>query len=99
MKDYIQLSQYERAKKKVKDIRAFYMNLMCYCIVIPALIYINLTFSPEFHWFWFSAAGWGVGVLVHGLSAFNFVPFLGYDWQERKIQELMEKDRQQHQKL
>jgi hypothetical protein len=93
MKSYFfEETEYNRAKRKVKEIRSFYYNLACYCILIPALIIMNLTFTPEFHWFWFSVAGWGSALLVHGISAFGYMPFLGKDWEQKKIKELMEKD-------
>jgi hypothetical protein len=38
---------------------------------------------------------WGVGLVAHGLSVFlpNFI--LGKNWEEKKIRELMEKDKNQ----
>jgi hypothetical protein len=83
---------YKMAKDKIKEIKGFYINLMCYVIVIPVLIYINFTYSPEIQWFWFSAVGWGSGVLLHGMFAFGYIPFLGKDWENRKLKELMDKD-------
>ena len=93
---FFEETEYDRAKRKVKEIKSFYYNLACYCIVIPILVYINLTFTPHFQWFWFSAAGWGTGLLVHGLAAFSYMPFLGKDWEQKKIKELMEKDLNKH---
>ncbi|MFP9099026.1 2TM domain-containing protein [Flavobacterium sp. RHBU_24] len=92
MEHYNEREAYKRAKKKVKEIKGFYYNLLCYCIVIPILIFVNLKFSPEFQWFWFSMVGWGTGVLFHGLSAFNVVPFLGSDWEDRKLREFVQKE-------
>ena len=37
--------------------------------------------------------GWGIGVIFHGLEAYNYNPFLGYDWEERKIKEIMDKEK------
>lgn len=90
--------EYERARRKVKEIRGFYYNLLCYCIVIPVLIIINVTFTPEYQWFWFSLIGWGTGLLMHGLSAFGYTPFLGRSWEERKLRELMDKENEQTKK-
>lgn len=90
---FFEETEYDRAKRKVKEIKGFYYNLACYCIVIPTLIAINLIFTPGFNWFWFSVAGWGSGLLIHGLTAFGYRPFLGKDWEQKKIKELMEKDR------
>jgi len=84
---------YERAKKKAKSLRSFYFNLIGYCVVIPILIIINLTFSPEFHWFWFSMLGWGIGVFAHAMEAFSFNPFLGKDWEERKLKQFIAEEK------
>jgi hypothetical protein len=86
--------RYQKAKKKAKEIREFYYHLTAYCVIIPIIITINLVFVPEFHWFWFTVFGWGTGLTIHALSTFGFVPFLGQDWEERKIREIMEKERQ-----
>ncbi|MXN89880.1 histidine kinase [Flavobacterium sp. Sd200] len=85
---------YLKARQKAREIRGFYYNLMCYSIVIPILVFINLKFNPQFHWFWFSLVGWGTGVVFHGLSAFGRIPFMGADWEERKLREFMEKDKE-----
>ena len=79
---------YYRAKKRVEELKAFYANLTAYCIVIPVLVYINLTFVPDFHWFWFSACGWGFGVLLHGFNTFAY----NGNWEKRKIKEILNKD-------
>lgn len=84
---------YKKAKEKVQNIRSFYINVACYCIVIPFLIYINLRFSPEFHWFYFSMFGWGTGLFFHGMEAYGWNPILGKDWEQRKIKELLEKEK------
>ncbi|MCW2119703.1 histidine kinase [Flavobacterium sp. 7A] len=79
---------YYRAKKRVEELKGFYGNLISYCIVIPFLVFINLTFSPQFQWFWFSAGGWGFGLLMHGIKVFGYRS----DWEERKIQEILRKE-------
>jgi hypothetical protein len=81
-------SAYFRAKKRVEELKGFYGNITAYCCVIPILIFINLTYSPDFHWFWFSAAGWGFGVLMHAFQVFGY----GSSWEERKLKEILEKD-------
>ncbi|MBF6608093.1 MAG: 2TM domain-containing protein [Flavobacterium sp.] len=84
---------YIRAKKKVKEIRSFYYNLTFYCIVIPILIFINLYYVPEQIWFFWPMLGWGIGLMFHGFEAFSYNPFLGKDWERRKIDELVEKEK------
>ena len=78
---------YFRAKKRVEQLKGFYGNLISYCCVIPILIFVNLTYSPKFQWFWFSALGWGFGLLMHAFRVFGY----SSNWEERKIQEILRK--------
>lgn len=78
---------YYRAKKRVEELKGFYGNLISYCCVIPLLIFINLTYSPQFQWFWFSAAGWGFGLVMHALKVFGY----SSNWEERKIKEILQR--------
>lgn len=89
-------SKYIRAVEQVEEIKAFYSGLIAYCIVIPMLIYINLKFVPQFHWFWFPMLGWGIGMVFQGFKAFSYNPILGRGWEERKIKELMDNDKKQY---
>lgn len=86
--NYNENNAYYRAKKRVEQLKGFYANLICYCCVIPLLIFINLTFTPGFHWFWFSACGWGFGLLMHTFQVFGY----GSKWEQRKIQEILNKN-------
>ena len=82
---------YERAKKRVKEIKSFYGNLISYCIVIPFLAIINLITSPKDIWFYFPMLGWGIGIIAHGMSVFA----IGKNWEEKKIREILEKQNRQ----
>ena len=86
---YSEQQAYEKAKKTVKDIKEFYGNLISYTIVIPVLILINLSTYSKFQWFWFPMFGWGLGLLFHGLGVFGY----GKSWEERKIQEILDKEK------
>ena len=88
--------RYQQAKKRVDKIKGFYGNLFFYLVVNLFLLFINLKYSPEELWFYWPMLGWGIGVLFHGMRAFNYTPFLGKDWEQRKIKELMDQDNQQH---
>ena len=88
--EFLEEQRYLKAKKRVKDIKGFYVHLFVYLITIPIIIYVNLAFVPGFHWFWFSVLGWGVGILFHWLGVFGFNKLgLGKEWEERKIREYM----------
>ncbi|GAA4048710.1 MULTISPECIES: 2TM domain-containing protein [Flavobacterium] len=80
-------TSYLRAKERVEKIKGFYGNLASYCVVIPILIIINLNSPHNFQWFWFPMLGWGLGVLFHAFETFGY----GKSWEEKKIQEILNK--------
>lgn len=92
--NYNDEDKYYLAKKKVESIKGFYGNLTAFIAVNVVLILINLYTSPEYLWFYWPLMWWGVGVVFHGLKVFEVFPVLGKDWEERKIKELMEKERE-----
>ena len=85
-------SNYVKALERVERLKEFYQNLASYCIVIPFLIFINLSFSPGFQWFWFPLFGWGLGLTFHFLEVNNYNIFLGKNWEDRKIKEMMKQN-------
>jgi len=93
--DRIEESKYISARKKVDALKEFYGSLISYAIVIPFLYFIWYRFTPgTIQWFWFPAFGWGIGLVFQGLKVYGN-PFLGEDWEERKIREYMNKDEKQ----
>lgn len=88
---HIAEKRYLKAKERMKAIKDFYTNLITYCIVIPFLWWINLR-TTDFLWALFPTIGWGFGVIAHGMEAHGYNPLWGKRWEERKIQELMDKD-------
>jgi two-component system LytT family sensor kinase len=80
---------------KVEKLKEFYQNLASYCLVIPFLIFINLKVSPGFQWFWFPLFGWGIGLAFHFLEVNNYNVFLGKNWEDRKIREMMDAENKQ----
>lgn len=83
---------YEKAKKRVKELKGFYGNLISYCTIIPFLIIINLIVSPKNLWFYFPMLGWGIGVASHAFQVFG----VGESWKEKKIREIMDKQKNRH---
>lgn len=85
--------EYRRARKQARAIRGFYIHLAVYCVTIPVLIAINLTFVPDFYWFPFSMLGWGIGVAFHAMEVYKFTPFLGRNWEQKKIRQFIEEEK------
>jgi hypothetical protein len=78
---------YARAKKRVEELKGFYGNLTAYCVVIPTLAIINYNTFWGVQWFWFPMLGWGLGLSFHAFGVFGY----GKSWEERKIQEILNK--------
>jgi sensor histidine kinase YesM len=73
--------------------RGFYKHAAIYAVVIAGLCAINLLKSPTKLWFLFPAAGWGVGLVMHGLSIWGGAFWLGHEWEERKIAQIMAREK------
>ena len=86
--NYDEENAYYKAKRQVDELRKFYTSLISYCVVIPLLIFINLKFSSQFHWFWFPTFGWGFGLTMKGFRVFGY----SSNWEERKIQQILNKE-------
>ncbi|KAF2509339.1 2TM domain-containing protein [Flavobacterium zhairuonense] len=90
--DRTEAKRYHKAQKKVKEIKGFYEHLTVFILVTAILIFINLMTSPEYLWFIWCIMGWGIGVVIHGLKAFEISPAFSKEWEERKIKEILEKE-------
>ena len=90
--------KYQEALKRVKKIRGFYTHLAVY-VVINIMIFIvniqNLDAGESYFKLenFSTAFFWGIGLLSHGLSVYIPGIIMGKDWEEKKIKELMEKDK------
>ncbi len=80
-----------RARKRVRELRAFYSSAALYATVIPVLWIINL-FGGGKIWAYWPTLGWGLGLAVHGLSVFAGSTFFGAEWEERKVEEVMARE-------
>lgn len=86
-------AKYERAKKRVEELKGFYSHLTVYVLVNLGLLILNLLTSPHSLWFFWPLFGWGIGVVAHAVSTFAPGRFWGTEWEERKIRQLMDKDK------
>lgn len=71
---------------RVRRIKGFYLHIVKYVVVIALLSIINLVTSPHYFWAIWPALGWGIGLIGHGLTTFDMVPFLNADWEKRKVE-------------
>jgi len=87
----IEQQQYQEAKRRVRQISAFYQHLIVYVLVNIGLAVINLTSDPNEIWFFYPLLGWGMGVAAHGLNVFVTEGWAKL-WEEKKIRELLKKE-------
>lgn len=86
-------NKYFKAKQRVAEIKKFYSSLMFYVIFICALGGLNYYLNEWRHpWFLWAAFGWGIGIFFHALKVFRWTPFLGKNWEDRKLKEFMEEE-------
>lgn len=91
-------AKYYEALKRVKRIKGFYTHMVVYVVVNIMLVIVNVQNLNEGEsYFQFknfiTLTFWGIGLLAHGLSVFLPGMLLGSNWEERKINELMEKEK------
>ncbi len=88
---------YISAQKRLKKLQGFYSHLFVYVIINIVLIVISfnnrhLTFDNFFNLRTFATPFfWGIGLFFHAMGVFGSSLFFGKDWEERKIQEIMNK--------
>lgn len=91
-------AKYFEAYKRVKKVKGFYTHAMVYLVINVMIVILNIQDLEsgesyfKMHNF-FTAFFWGLGLLAHGLSVFLPNMILGNNWEEKKIQELMKKEK------
>lgn len=85
---------YEKAAKRVEELKGFYGNLLSYCVFIPFLFFINWRTSPNYWWAFWPMFGWGIGVITHGIKTFG----ISKDWEEKQIRKYMQKEEEESKK-
>ena len=88
---------YLRAQKKLKNIKGFYWHAFWYAVV-NIFLFVMVAVNSDgniWHLGTFSTPlFWGIGLAFHGLSVFGKNLLFGKSWEERKIQEFMDKDKE-----
>ncbi|SEA45371.1 2TM domain-containing protein [Flavobacterium gillisiae] len=91
--------RYDMAYKRVKRIKGFYIHALVY-VLVNAFILISIfnrsMIGDVVFWewqTWNTVFFWGIGLVAHGLSVFGRDIFFGSNWEEKKVQEFMDKDK------
>ena len=79
------------ARKRVKDMKGFYLSATAYVVFIPSLWILNLVMGGQI-WAHWPMIGWGIGLVAQGLSVFAGRSFFGSEWEQKKIDEIMARE-------
>lgn len=93
--------KYDLAVKRMKRIKSFYTHATVYVVINIMIVIMNIqNLEPGESYFklenFFTLFFWGIGLLAHAASVFVPDMVFGKNWEERKINEFMEKERQQN---
>ncbi|QBZ98010.1 2TM domain-containing protein [Flavobacterium sangjuense] len=91
--------KYQQALKRVKRIKGFYTHAVVYVVINIVIIFSKINFTGNGTWNFelrnlSTAFFWGIGLLAHGMSVFMPTLLMGKDWEERKIKEFMDQEKQ-----
>ena len=100
-------ASYQRAKKRVGEIREFYHHLFIYLLFnVPLLVFTDqiaaflqdtVYDNQEFgDWFrinmYITPFFWGIGLFFHGIYTFIFRGSLLRKWEERQMKKYLDQD-------
>jgi hypothetical protein len=85
-----QETKLKQASEHLEKLKGFYSHFTIYLIFIPIFIAINYFGGSNFPWAIFPIVGWGIGITGHAVETYNWSPFFGKNWEERKIREFMD---------
>lgn len=88
-----EVTPYERARRRVEELRRFYTGLVVFFVVNLVLFLIDMSI-PGGTWFYWPLGIWGAFVLIEGITLFlrrERGP-LGPRWEERKLRQLLSRE-------
>ncbi|WP_348798889.1 2TM domain-containing protein [Flavobacterium adhaerens] len=90
--------RYARAKARVAEIKRFYHKVKSFLVISVILITVNLVTSPNRLWFYWPVFWLGAILAYKGLKTFGYFPFLNKEWEQKKLNEFLEEEKNKKQK-
>ena len=76
------------AWRRVRAMRAFFTHLTVFVGINFILFLVDsATAGPA--WFYIPMLSWGLLLALHGLHAYDLLPWTTYGWEQRKVRELI----------
>ena len=76
----------QQALDYVREVKGFYSHLVTYLLVMVLFFIVNYMTNPDYIWAWWSALGWGIGVVSHAVSVFQEFDLFGADWERKQVE-------------
>jgi hypothetical protein len=80
------------AWRRIRALRLFYNHLTVFVIVNFILLLVDVS-TPGPPWFYQVLLGWGMFVALHAVHTYELLPWTNRDWEQRKVDELIEERR------
>ena len=71
---------------EIRQLKAFYIHLFWFVIVIPTLFLINLITSTDYIWAVWPFLGWALGLLIHGATIYRPFRRFGANWEREEFE-------------
>ena len=87
---------YERARDRVQELKGFYAHAAVFLFANIVLVVLNLATlrkNDGVLWFVWPLVGWGLVLAIHAVSVFGIGRFLGREWEQRRIQQELDRRR------
>ena len=82
----------ERARKRVKELRDFYVHVAVYVVVNTGLVLLDLAQGDGLQWSYWVMIGWGIGLAAHAASVIIIESQPASRWEARKLAEFSEQE-------
>ena len=89
--------QYQKAAQQVYRIKGFYKHLIVFIVMNIFFVVVKLQKNDPKESVWevlYVTFFWGIGLLFHGLKVFGWSSVIGKNWEQKKIQEILEKEKE-----
>ena len=77
------------AFERIRKIKKFYLRVAYYLVIMAGLTVVNIITNPHYFWVVWPALGWGVALVLSGLTTFDLVPFLNAAWERKKVEDYL----------
>lgn len=88
VREQARIAEIERwAWHRVRAMRAFYTHLTIF-VGINFMLFLVDSSTPGPAWFYVPFLAWGFLLALHGLHAYDLLPWTTQGWEQRKVREL-----------